>query len=292
MLAAGASTLGLVDPRLGWRTVWACCLSCQSIGGARPRTRSVRCRRVLRGVSHRCRGRSRREPRSACSQQLKRPDAGCWSGRWACRERRSAWEAATAGPRFVRRLRPTVARQTGLRFRGVGTGVSSSRSRMEDLMSRRLVVAGLVRARNRRACGHRYGAVSRRCGGRAHEAQPAFQGYYDGHRDTYLSTDISSQGRGEVDAHQLLGQHRQPSRACPRSTSSRAARRPASSLFRLRAGRGGLLTSVDGDDPDLEARLDAGSDHQRQPDQQAREDERLTERPGHVVLNCPIIKVG
>ena len=60
--------------------------------------------------------------------------------------------------------------------------------------------------------------------------QPSFQGYYDGHKDTYLSTDISSKS-GATATHINYSARIGLVEGLLRSTSCRGARPPDRSLF-------------------------------------------------------------
>ncbi len=123
-------------------------------------------------------------------------------------------------------------------------------------------------------------------------AQPSFRGYYDGHLDTYLSTDISS--KAEAKAMRINY-----------SASIGAVKGlPEIYLVQGRAARGQLavfgsepgesdysplwtetiLTWKSGSTPVL-----ITSDNQID---KLEKTSGLTERPGNVVLNCPIVKVG
>ena len=129
--------------------------------------------------------------------------------------------------------------------------------------------------------------------GTAHKiAQPAFSGYYDGHLDTYLSTDISS--KAEAAAMHINY-----------SASIGAVKGlPEIYLVQGRAARGQL--AVFGSEPgesdysplwtETILTWKAGSTPVLiTSDNQINKLEKtsgLTERPGNVVLNCPIVKVG
>jgi hypothetical protein len=122
--------------------------------------------------------------------------------------------------------------------------------------------------------------------------QPAFQGYYDGHKDTYLSTDISSKAEAKA-MHINYSASIGKVKALPeiylvqgRSASGQLA------VFGSQPGEPDysplwaetILTWKAGSTPVLIT-----------SDNQVNKLERtsgLTERPGNVVLNCPIIKVG
>jgi hypothetical protein len=70
---------------------------------------------------------------------------------------------------------------------------------MEDLMPIRLIIAGLSIAVAAAAALTAYGAGPPLMMGPAQTtAQPSFQGYYDGHKNTYLSTDVSSRAEAKA----------------------------------------------------------------------------------------------
>ena len=122
--------------------------------------------------------------------------------------------------------------------------------------------------------------------------QPSFQGYYDGHKDTYLNTDISNKAEAKA-------MHINYSASIGKVKSS-----PEIYLVEGRAATGQLavfgsepgesdysplwtetiLTWKSGSTPVL-----ITSDNQVN---KLEKTSGLSERPGNVVLNCPIIKVG
>jgi hypothetical protein len=123
-------------------------------------------------------------------------------------------------------------------------------------------------------------------------AQPSFQGYYDGHKDTYLSTDLSSKAEAKA-------MHINYS-----ASIGRVKGLPEIYLVEGRAAKGQLAVfGSEPGEPDYSPlwtetilTWKAGS----KPvlitsDNQVNKLEKtsgLTERPGNVVLNCPIIKVA
>jgi len=123
-------------------------------------------------------------------------------------------------------------------------------------------------------------------------AQPSFQGYYDGHKDTYLSTDISSKAEAKA-------MHINYS-----ASIGKVKGLPEIYLVQGRAAAGQLAVfgSQPGE-PDysplwtetiLTWKASATpvlitSDNQIN---KLEKTSGLTERPGNVVLNCPIIKIG
>ena len=122
--------------------------------------------------------------------------------------------------------------------------------------------------------------------------QTAFKGYYDGHLDTYLNTDISSKTEARM-------MHINYS-----ASLGKLKGLPEIYLVQGRAATGQL--AVFGSEPgehdysplwaETILTWKAGSTPVLiKSDNQVNQLEKtsgLTERPGHVVLNCPIIKVG
>lgn len=123
-------------------------------------------------------------------------------------------------------------------------------------------------------------------------AQQSFQGYYDGHKDTYLSTDISSKAEAKmmhINYSAIIGKVK----ALPEIylVQGRAAAGQLA-VFGSQPGEADysplwtetILTWKAGSTPVL-----ITSDNQVN---KLEKTSGLTERPGNVVLNCPIIKVG
>jgi hypothetical protein len=122
--------------------------------------------------------------------------------------------------------------------------------------------------------------------------QASFQGYYDGHKDTYLSTDVSSKAeatamhvnysagigrvKGLPEIYLVRGRAAPGQLAVFGSEPGEADYSPlwAETILTWKAGSKPVLITSDNDVNKLE------------------KTSGLTERPGHVVLNCPIIKVG
>ena|SRR5207253_5379757 len=123
-------------------------------------------------------------------------------------------------------------------------------------------------------------------------ARPAFHGYYDGHKDTYLSTDVSSKAEATM-------MHINYS-----ATLGKVKGLPEIYLVQGRAAAGQL--AVFGSEPGEKDYSPLWSEtilswkSSATPvlitsDTQINKIEKtgkLTERDAHVVLNCPIIKVG
>jgi hypothetical protein len=123
-------------------------------------------------------------------------------------------------------------------------------------------------------------------------SQPAFQGYYDGHKDTYLNTDVSSKTdatmmrinysarlasiKGLPEIYLVEGKAAAGQLAVFGSQPGEKDYSPlwAETILTWKPGaKPVLLTS----DTQINAVEKKGT---------------LTERDAHVVLNCPIIKVG
>jgi hypothetical protein len=123
-------------------------------------------------------------------------------------------------------------------------------------------------------------------------AQPAFHGYYDGHKDTYLSTDVSSKAEAKA-MHVNYSASIGKVKALPEIylVEGRAATGQLA-IFGSEPGEPSysplwsetILTWKAGATPVL-----IKSDTQIN---QIEKTGKLTERDAHVVLNCPIIKVG
>ena len=165
---------------------------------------------------------------------------------------------------------------------------------MGGLMSRKLVfgstavvaaAASAVAAATAVSTGPIMGSPSR-------IARPAFHGYYDGHKDMYLNTDVSN--KAEAKAMHINYSARIGSvKGLPeiylvegRATTGQLA------IFGSEPGESDysplwsetILTWKAGATPTL-----ITSDTQID---QIEKTGKLTERDAHVVLNCPIIKVG
>jgi hypothetical protein len=122
--------------------------------------------------------------------------------------------------------------------------------------------------------------------------QPSLQGYYDGHKDTFLSTDISSKAEAKA-------MHINYS-----ASIGKVKGLPEIYLVQGRAAAGQLAVfgSQPGE-PDYSPLWDetiltwkpGAKPVLITSDNQVNKLEKtsgLTERPGNVVLNCPIIKIG
>jgi hypothetical protein len=123
-------------------------------------------------------------------------------------------------------------------------------------------------------------------------SQPAFKGYYDGHFVTYLSTDISSKAEAKMMHINYSAQ------------IGRVKALPEIYLVQGRSAKGQLAVfGAEPGDPEYSPLWDetiltwkAGSKPMLiKSDTQVNKLEKtsgLTERPGKVVLNCPIVKIG
>jgi hypothetical protein len=123
-------------------------------------------------------------------------------------------------------------------------------------------------------------------------SQPAFKGYYDGHFVTYLSTDISSKAEAKMMHINYSAQ------------IGRVKALPEIYLVQGRSAKGQLAVfGAEPGDPEYSPLWDetiltwkAGSKPVLiKSDTQVNKLEKtsgLTERPGKVVLNCPIVKIG
>jgi hypothetical protein len=123
-------------------------------------------------------------------------------------------------------------------------------------------------------------------------SQPAFKGYYDGHFVTYLSTDISSKAEAKMMHINFSAQ------------IGKAKALPEIYLVQGRSAKGQLAVfGSEPGEPDYSPLWDetiltwkSGSKPVLiKSDNQVDKLEKksgLTERPGNVVLNCPIVKIG
>ena len=123
-------------------------------------------------------------------------------------------------------------------------------------------------------------------------AQPSFKGYYDGHKDTYLSTDISSKAEAKamrINYSASIGKvkglpeiYLVQGRSAPGQLAvfgSEPGEKDYSPLWDetiLTWKRGSKPVLIKSDDQVDKLEKTSG----------------LTERTGNVVLNCPIVRVG
>jgi hypothetical protein len=123
-------------------------------------------------------------------------------------------------------------------------------------------------------------------------AQPSFQGYYDGHKDTYLNTDVSSKAQAaamHINYSASIGKvkglpeiYLVEGRAAPGQLAIFGSQPGESNYSPLWSET--ILSWKAGAKPVL-----ITSDTQIDKIEKTG---MLTERDAHVVLNCPIIKVG
>jgi hypothetical protein len=123
-------------------------------------------------------------------------------------------------------------------------------------------------------------------------ARPAFHGYYDGHKVTYLSTDVSSKTEAaamHINYSASIGRVKAlpeiylvPGRAAPGQLAIFGSEPGEPDYSPLWSET--ILTWKPGATPVL-----ITSDTQID---QIEKTGKLTERDGHIVLNCPIVKVG
>ena len=122
--------------------------------------------------------------------------------------------------------------------------------------------------------------------------RPAFQGYYDGHKDTYLNTDVSSKAEA-VAMHINYSARLASIKGLPEIYLVEGKAAPGQlAIFGSEPGEKNysplwsetILTWKAGAKPIL-----LTSDTQINA---VEKKGTLTERDAHVVLNCPIIKVG
>jgi hypothetical protein len=124
--------------------------------------------------------------------------------------------------------------------------------------------------------------------------RPAFHGYYDGHKDTFLSTDVSDRAQArEMHINFSAALAHAPMSATPEMYlfKRRAAARqlpvfasePGESNYSplwhevFLTWKAGMTPTLLTSDTDIEAAVKAG---------------KLREQETHIVLNCPIVKVG
>jgi hypothetical protein len=161
-------------------------------------------------------------------------------------------------------------------------------------MSRRLVIStilGLVVASSAVVA---YAAVTKgpAMGPPRHISQKAFHGYYDGHKDTYLNTDVSSKSEAKAmhinysakigsvknlpEIYLVEGRAAAGQLAVFGSEPGEPSYSPLwdETLLSWKAGATPVLIKSDTQIDKLEKQG------------------VLTERDGHAVLNCPIVKVG
>jgi hypothetical protein len=129
-------------------------------------------------------------------------------------------------------------------------------------------------------------------GPQAKSQQPTYEGYYDGHKDAYLITDVSSKAQAKA-LHINYSQELARVKSAPRQFFVRGKAAPGQlSVFGSEPGESDynplweeiFVTWKSGAKPLLLVRDD-------QIDKLAKAG-KLTERDAHIVLNAPIIGVG
>ena len=137
-----------------------------------------------------------------------------------------------------------------------------------------------------------YAASGPAMGPAARVSRPAFTGYYDGHKDVYLNTDVSSKAdaaamhinysarigkvKGLPEIYLVEGRAAQGQLAIFGSEPGEKSYSPlwSETILTWKSGAKPVLITSD---TQIDAIESKGT---------------LTERDAHVVLNCPIIKVG
>jgi hypothetical protein len=137
-----------------------------------------------------------------------------------------------------------------------------------------------------------YAASTPVMGPAARISRPAFQGYYDGHKDTYLNTDVSSKAdaaamhinysasigkvKGLPEIYLVQGHAASGQLAIFASQPGEKNYSPlwSETILTWKAGAKPILITSDTQINQIEKKG------------------KLTEREAHVALNCPIIKVG
>jgi hypothetical protein len=160
-------------------------------------------------------------------------------------------------------------------------------------MLKKLALAGALVGAALTAVGA-YGALTAapRMGSPSKISQPAFKGYYDGHKDTYLNTDVSSKAeakmmhvnysaeignvKGLPEIYLVEGKAAAGQLAIFGSEPGEADYSPlwTETILNWKANATPVLITSDTQINKIE------------------KTGKLTEHDGHAVLNCPIIKVG
>jgi hypothetical protein len=156
----------------------------------------------------------------------------------------------------------------------------------------KLVFAGVLVAAATAAAAYGALTASPRMGTPSKLAQPAFKGFYDGHKDTYLSTDVSSKAearmlhvnysaaigkvKGLPEIYLVQGRAATGQLAIFGSEPGEADYSPLwdETILTWKAGATPVLITSDTQIDKIE------------------KTGKLTEHPGGAVLNCPIVKVG
>jgi hypothetical protein len=159
-------------------------------------------------------------------------------------------------------------------------------------MFTKLVVAALVAAAIGSVAAYGAAVGSPRMGPAARISRPAFHGFYDGHKDTYLNTDVSSRAearamhvnfssklagiKGLPEIYLVQGRAATGQLAIFGSEPGEADYSPlwSETILTWKASATPVLITSDTQIDKIE------------------KTGQLTERDAHVVLNCPIIKIG
>jgi hypothetical protein len=159
-------------------------------------------------------------------------------------------------------------------------------------MSRNVVVAAFALAALTTTVGAYAAAGPMMMGPSRTIAQPSFKGYYDGHKDTYLNTDISSRAEARsmhINYSASIGKvkglpeiYLVQGRSAPGQLAVFGSEPGEKDYSPLWAET--ILTWKPGSKPVL-----ITSDNQVN---KLEKTSGLTERPGNIVLNCPIVKTG
>jgi len=123
-------------------------------------------------------------------------------------------------------------------------------------------------------------------------SRPAFQGYYDGHKDTYLNTDVSSKSEAAM-MHVNYSARLASIKGLPEIYLVEGKAAPGQ-LAVFGSEPGEKTYSPLWDETILTWKADAKPIVLKSDTQINAVEKKgtLTERSAHVVLNCPIIKVG
>jgi hypothetical protein len=159
-------------------------------------------------------------------------------------------------------------------------------------MSRKIALAAAAAGAACAVAATAYAASGPAMGPAARIARPAFHGYYDGHKDTYLNTDVSSKAEAKA-MHINYSAKIGTVKGLPEIYLVQGRAAPGQlAIFGSEPGESTysplwdetILTWKAGATPAL-----ITSDTQIDKIEKAG---KLSERDPHVVLNCPIIKVG
>ncbi|MEN3342665.1 MAG: hypothetical protein V7644_2069 [Actinomycetota bacterium] len=161
-------------------------------------------------------------------------------------------------------------------------------------MSKKLVLGGVAAIALAASAAAAYAAVAGGpvMGASSKLGRPAFLGYYDGHKDTYLNTDVSSRAearamhvnysarigrvKGLPEIYLVQGRHAGGQLAIFGSEPGEPDYSPlwSETILNWKAGVKPVVITSDTQINRIE------------------KTGKLTEHDGHVVLNCPIVKVG